>query len=303
MPMIEYVPKRFSAASEALIETAEQICREYARQGYDLTLRQLYYQFVSRDVLPNSTQSYRRLGSVVNDARLAGRIDWSHLVDRGRNLRGQQHWNDPAQIVRAIGSSYLTDRWDTQDIRLEVWVEKDALSGVVARPCREVDVDYFACKGYTSQSEMWSAGQRLARYERGGQATRIIHLGDHDPSGIDMTRDIQDRLRMFGARTEVRRIALNMDQVEQYNPPPNPAKLDDPRATDYIDQFGRVSWELDALDPTVLGQLIRDQVDQVRDMEAWNEATDVMEEERRNLTAVSEHWDRVSAFLDGIRGE
>jgi hypothetical protein len=300
MPKTVYVSKRFSASNEALIATAERICDEYARQGYDLTLRQLYYQFVSRDIIPNTLQSYKHLGSVVNDARLAGLIDWHHLVDRGRNLAGRQHWTDPAQIVRAIGVSYLTDRWADQETRLEVWVEKDALSGVIAGPCRRADVDYFACKGYVSQSEMWSAAQRLLRYEDAGQETVIVHMGDHDPSGIDMTRDIGSRLEMFGARTEVIRVALNMDQVDQYGPPPNPAKITDSRAGAYIDRFGRESWELDALDPAVLGAIVDDYVSRYRDMELWDAATERMEAERTHLSAVSDHWPQVERYLDTL---
>jgi hypothetical protein len=303
VPKTEYVPKRFSAEHLGIIDQADAICQQYQAQGLDLTLRQLYYQFVSRDLIPNTLQSYKRLGGIINDARLAGLIDWYHMVDRTRNLAGNSHWNDPAQVIRATQHAYLVDRWANQPVRLEVWVEKDALSGVISRPCRLADVDYFACKGYTSQSEMWSAAMRLKRYERTGQQTRIIHLGDHDPSGIDMTRDIQDRLRTFGARTEVKRVALNMDQVDQYNPPPNPAKITDSRAADYIDRFGHESWELDALEPTVMGQLIQEQVDAVLDTGQWADDTEEMERDRGHLVAVSDHWPAVRDFLDGLTAD
>lgn len=79
----------------------------------------------------------------------------------------------------------------------------------------------------------------------------ILHLGDHDPSGIDMTRDISDRLELFGADVEVKRIALNWDQIDEFTPPPNPAKLSDSRAGAYIAEYGDESWELDALEPTL----------------------------------------------------
>jgi len=300
VPRITYTPKRFSTEHREIIDNADRICREYRAQGLDLTLRQLYYQFVSRDLIPNTLQSYKRLGSVISDARLAGQIDWYHVVDRTRNLAGRSHWTDPAQVVRATQHSYLTDRWANQPYRLEVWVEKDALSGVINRPCHEADVDYFACKGYTSQSEMWAAAQRLIRYETKGQMTRIVHLGDHDPSGIDMTRDIQDRLMTFGSDVDVKRVALNMDQVDLYGPPPNPAKITDSRAADYIDRFGHESWELDALEPTVMGDLVRAEVAEVIDQEQWDADTAEMERERGHLVAVSDHWDEVRDFLDGL---
>ena len=119
-----------------------------------------------------------------------------------------------------------------------MWVEKDALVAVIQRPAVRNDVNFFACRGYVCQARGTARAIRRQRYARQGQRVVIIHLGDHDPSGIDMTRDVQDRLSMFGTSTEVRRIALNMDQVEQYDPPPNPAKMTDSRANDYADLHG-----------------------------------------------------------------
>ncbi|WP_431897830.1 hypothetical protein [Nonomuraea sp. bgisy101] len=299
MPRICYVPKDFRPSHVDIIERANSICAEYARQGFDLTLRQLYYQFVARGLIANKQTEYKRLGSIINDARLAGLIDWNYIVDRTRNLRGLSHWDSPDQIIRGTAYSYRTERWANQPNRVEVWIEKDALVGVITGICQQYDVDYFSCRGYTSQSELWSAARRLRGYEDAGQKTVIIHLGDHDPSGVDMTRDITDRLLLFGASTEVVRIALNMDQVEQYNPPPNPAKLTDSRATGYIREHGRSSWELDALDPTTLARLIEEEIWAWRDADQWDRDTQLMERERELLTAVSQRWAEVAEFVSG----
>jgi hypothetical protein len=296
---ISYVEKKFATSSLDIIATAETICRDYARQGFDLTLRQLYYQFVARGYIANKQTEYKRLGSIINDARLAGLLDWNYIVDRTRNLRGLSHWDDPESVIRSAAYGYRTERWDDQPNRVEVWVEKDALVGVIAGVCERNDVNYFSCRGYTSQSEIWGAAQRMRSYERAGQSPVVIHLGDHDPSGIDMTRDIRDRLALFGSHVEVVRIALNMDQVEQYAPPPNPAKLTDSRATGYIAEYGRSSWELDALDPSMLDRLIEDEIWQYRDVVAWNAATTAMEHERTLLNTVSERWSDVVEFVGG----
>jgi hypothetical protein len=301
MPKIAYVEKKFSTGSLATIRRAEEICREYADQGFDLTLRQLYYQFVARGWIANKQTEYKRLGSIVSDARLAGLLDWNYIVDRTRNLRGLSHWTSPGQIIRGSARGYLTDRWANQPHRVEVWIEKDALVGVIAGVCQRHDVDYFSCRGYTSQSELWGAARRLRRYEDRGQKPIVIHLGDHDPSGIDMTRDIAERLSLFEANVRVIRIALNMDQVEEYEPPPNPAKLTDSRAGGYIDRFGDSSWELDALDPTTLDTLISSEITSWRDEAQWERDTAAMEAERSVLTAVAHRWDEVSAFVqDGV---
>ncbi|MGW6459349.1 hypothetical protein ACWF94_26055 [Streptomyces sp. NPDC055078] len=297
MPRIAYTDIKFRSASLNLIRTAETICREYAEQGFDLTLRQLYYQFVARGYIANKQSEYKRLGSVVNDARLAGLLDWDYIVDRTRNLRGLSHWDNPASVIRSAAYGYRTHRWADQPYRVEVWIEKDALVGVITGVCQRNDVDFFSCRGYTSQSELWGAARRLARYEQQGQKPIVIHLGDHDPSGVDMTRDIADRLELFGADVDVRRIALNMHQVEQHRPPPNPAKLTDSRARGYIRQHGTSSWELDALDPTMLDRLIEDEIWAWRNASLWEAATEAMEHERALLQQVSRRWTDVVELI------
>jgi hypothetical protein len=297
VPEIAYIDKTFTRGSLAVIETARSICADYRRQGFDLTLRQLYYQFVARGYLPNKDTEYKRLGNIVNDARLAGLLDWDYIVDRTRNLRGLAHWETPSSVIDSAAYGYRTDRWASQPHRVEVWIEKDALVGVSSNACTRADVPFFSCRGYTSQSELWGAAQRLARYERSGQDPIVIHLGDHDPSGVDMTRDIGDRLALFGAHATVRRIALNMDQVNAYRPPPNPAKLTDARATGYIRRFGHESWELDALDPTTLDALITATIGEYRDQRIWDRDTAAMEADRELLTQAATRWEELAGYL------
>lgn len=282
-PLIKYVSKRFNPEHLKKIEQANTIIEEYQAQGFDLTLRQLYYQFVSRDLIPNTLKDYKNLGTIISDGRLGGLIDWNAIVDRTRNLQSNSHWDGPGQIVEACSKQFQIDKWEGQEYRPEVWIEKDALIGVIERVCRANDVAYFSCRGYTSQSEMWSASQRLMGHSDHGQTPVIIHLGDHDSSGIDMTRDIQDRLQMFmDVSVDVRRIALNMDQVKAYKPPPNPAKITDPRAKNYIKKYGSSSWELDALEPKLLEELIQDTVNELQDRDQWK--TKLKEEEKHRKT-------------------
>lgn len=294
MPKIEYVDKKFTAGSLKLIQIANDIITDYRAQGFDLTLRQLYYQFVSRNVIPNKQKEYNRLGSVINDARLAGLIDWNAIVDRTRFLRSNAHWTSPADIIRSSADQYQIDKWEGQEHRVEVWIEKDALIGVIEPICDKLDLPYFSCRGYTSQSEMWQAAQRLIRHSRGTPMAKpvIIHLGDHDPSGKDMSRDIQDRLDLFMEgravkHVRVERVALNMNQIEEYNPPPNPAKITDSRARAYIEQYGSESWELDALDPKVIAKLISDTVAQYRDDKLWNKRVRLEKRHKAELDKVA----------------
>ncbi len=301
MPRICYVPMKFQRKTLDLIAQSIAIIDEYTKQGYDLTLRQLYYQLVSRDVIANKQTEYKRLGGIISDARRAGLIDWYAIVDRTRNLRGGAHWESPASIIESAAGGYAIDKWSTQPHRVEIWIEKDALAGVFDRVSRELDIPFFSCRGYTSDSEMWVAAQRLRRYAEGGQDPIILHFGDHDPSGIDMTRDIEDRLRMFSlGHIEVRRLALTMDQVREHEPPPNPAKDTDARYEGYRELYGDESWELDALNPTILGDLARSEVEGILDHDEWANRQDQEDRERAGLELISNNYQAVTEFVRGL---
>jgi hypothetical protein len=292
MPKIAYIKKRFNKSSVAIISKANEIITEYAADGLGLTLRQLYYQFVARDLIANKQSEYKRLGAVISDARLAGLIDWYAIEDRTRNLKGMYHNTDPGDAVSDALRQFQLDHWNDQEYRVEVWIEKEALVGVIASICNKLDVPFFACKGYVSQSEMWSAAQRLIRYrDTHGQTPVIIHLGDHDPSGIDMTRDILDRQELFEGSNQIVRIALNMDQVRKHKPPPNPAKMTDTRCEGYVKKFGRSSWELDALEPRMLRSLIEKTVKKYRDEKTYKKTLKQEAEHRKVLERVVDKWE------------
>lgn len=293
-----FIERRFSKSSVAIINQANTIIANYQAQGFTLTLRQLYYQFVARDLIPNKQTEYKHLGSIINDARLAGLIDWAAIEDRTRNVRTIPSWDGPESIISAVVNQYKEDLWKGQPYRPEVWIEKDALVGVIEPVCTRYRVPHFACRGYSSQSEQYNAGKRFARYKKNGQVPVVLHLGDHDPSGIDMTRDNADRLSMFARLgVSVRRLALNMDQVDQYNPPPNPAKETDSRAADYIERFGESSWELDALDPPVIDALIAGELESMINQARWDTAKDREDIRRNLLNKVSLNWPDIEDFL------
>lgn len=288
MALEKFVNINFKGSSLVIIRQANEILKEMAEQGYTLTLRQLYYQFVSRDLLGNTQKNYKRLGAILNDARLAGRIDWSFIEDRTRNMRAAPHWDSPGDIVRAAANQFRYDRWEDQPNRLEVWIEKDALVGVIEPVCRRLDVGFFACRGYTSQSEQYAAGKRFEAYGNAEQQIHVLHLGDHDPSGLDMTRDNDDRLNMFCRHhVQVHRLALNMDQVKLYNPPPNPAKDTDARFSDYAEKYGEESWELDALSPATISELVENAINNLMDQDLMEAALEREATAKKKLEAVA----------------
>lgn len=195
MPKIEYKSIKFQQKSLELIRLVNQVVEEYQAQGYELTLRQAYYQLVARGYIPNNERSYKNIGNLINDGRLAGLIDWYSITDRTRNLRSNGHWDNPADVY-------------------------------------------------------------------------------------------------------VKRVALTMNQIGTYNPPPNPAKITDSRASKYIDEYGNESWELDALEPQVITDLITNEVTALRNDEIYRSVCDSEERGKDELRMIERNYDKAVAFLE-----
>lgn len=272
---------RFNKESLSLINTCDDVIENYQAQGLRLTLRQLYYQLVTVNAIPNNPTAYKNLASLVTSARMAGRLDWDAIEDRGRQPRSVSEFNGLRELMDAAFASYRLPRWKGQANYIELWVEKEALAGVLQPLAREHHVTLMVNKGYSSASAMYASSKRILEAchatleseaeedEKGNiiyppthnfddEQPVILYLGDHDPSGEDMVRDIHDRLVELGVNEiDVRKVALTTEQVKEYNPPPNPAKITDPRARKYIEKHGPVSWEVDALPPAELARIIR----------------------------------------------
>lgn len=254
-----FVDRKFTPEALAKIAQANQIIDQYAAQGLRLTLRQLYYQHVVANLIKNEERSYKNLGRLLSDARLAGLVDWGAIEDRVRVPRNPPEYDSLEELLDAALYSFRLPRWEGQDYYVELWVEKDALSSVLLPLAMDNHVTLMVNRGYSSQSAMYDASVRFRLKEQKGFESILLYLGDHDPSGEDMVRDVQDRLATFGSRVRVKKVALTMSQVQQYNPPPNPAKMSDSRAANYVAEHGAQSWEVDALPPNVLQQIIQDE--------------------------------------------
>jgi len=288
-----FIERTFSTSSMATITVVNAILTEYQQQGFKLSLRQLYYQLVARDYIENTVRSYKNLGNLVSNARQAGLVDWDMIEDRNRETNTPPHWENPAEIVESAARQFRIDKWKDQPAHIEVMVEKDALSGVLEPVCRRLDISITANKGYSSSSTMYEIGKRLWEKNIENKDITIIYLGDHDPSGIDMSRDVEERLtlysRVFGI--EFVRVALNYDQVKVLKPPENPAKETDARYSAYVKQFGRSSWELDAVEPVRLAELVTSAVAERRDEDLWEDALTKEEVMRGKLRAFVDQYD------------
>ena len=270
-------------ANQKRLETINEIIEEYADQGYVLTLRQLYYQLVSRDIIPNAKKEYAKLSGLLVKGRMAGVVDWSAIEDRTRTPFVPYWVHNIEDAINDTVRQFRFDRQRDQDVYIELWVEKDALSGVLKKITSKYHINLMINKGYSSCSAMHDAFKRLKRQNDNGKETHILYLGDHDPSGLDMIRDVRERLEEFGVYPLVKQIGLTMKQIKEFNPPPNPAKITDPRAKWYLAEYGNVSWEVDALNPKVLHQLVKDNVEKLIDMRKFRSLLKEEEKTKQKL--------------------
>jgi hypothetical protein len=260
----------FADSTLSLIDTMNKIIAAYVAKGFVLTVRQLYYQLVARDVIENTQKSYKRVTSIANDARLAGLMDWDAIEDRTRSFVRRQRWDNGKHIMNAAANSYHIDMWERQARRVFVIIEKEALVGVLTPTCNKLDTPILAARGYPSCTVLRDFAIEDILPSIDEQDITVLHLGDHDPSGIDMTRDLTDRISLFCRQpVELVRLALTMEQVEERQPPPNPAKTTDSRFKDYMERYGEESWELDALPPEYLVELVEREIQQRLDPDQW----------------------------------
>lgn len=285
-------PPRFHAASERLITTASEIASAQAAHGYKLTIRQLYYQLVACGAVENRDTSYDNLVALLTKARLAGVLDWDIMDDRSSGFVEQVRWNNGVDALYAAARNYHEDLWEGQEFRVFVVVEKEAIAGSLQRVCQDWDIPLLPARGYSSAIRLREFAKQ--RIMQASQTVVVLHLGDHDPIGIDMSRDLQERLTLFSreqVQIDFRRIALNMDQVDAQAPPPNPAKVTDSRYNAYRKQFGDKSWELEALSPAYLHKLVTDQVESLLDFNIWNQKCLQVEKTRMDIETVASAYE------------
>jgi hypothetical protein len=292
----QYKVIRFSDESLAMIQKMNEIVAGFMQKGFVLTVRQLYYQLVAQDLIPNSEKSYKRITNLVNDARTAGEMDWDAIEDRTRAFDRRTRWNSGREILQASAEGFHMDMWENQPCRPFVVIEKEALVGVLTKICRSYDVPLLAARGYPSGTVLREFATEDILPNIFDQRIVIIHLGDHDPSGLDMTRDLAERVAMFaefdthGHEVEVLRVALNMDQIKARKPPPNPAKSTDSRFSEYRRRYGDKSWELDALPPEYLVELVEANIQAQIDRHAWKTRRAHVESVRSQLAKIAESF-------------
>jgi len=264
------------ASYDEIVDAALDIFQQYDTA---ITLRQLYYRLVSRLLIPNTINSYKRLSRVMVKAREDGDVPVNCLEDRSRRGlgRGDIGYNSAEEYLKKkittlqdSWKSFTMPMWDDQPKNVMISLEKDALSRLVSREANRFSVRTFPTRGYPS----FSFVQEMSRYitnQLGGKPTMVLYFGDFDPSGVDIERDLSERLERYGAKDfTVQRIALTADQIKKYSLPPMPVKRSDARADSFLEEHGDRAVELDALDPNLLQTTVRKAVVKNINMRKWN---------------------------------
>lgn len=276
------VTRYWQTTKEEVVEHIIDIVNEYAEDDYTLTLRQLHYQFVKSNWIINHDTAYKKLGTILDDCRYAGVIDWYSIEDRGRIPYIPYSVRDPDHALQDTVDQYRLNRQLDQSTAVELWTEKDALSAILRRSTEKYHIQLVVNKGYTSSSAVYRSYQRIIQNVRNKQFTTILYFGDHDPSGLDMIRDIRERLTMMIQKgkhgikdasniLEILSIGLTMDQIKKHKLPPNPTKMTDTRSKGYIKKFGKTCWEVDALNPRTLTEIVELNITRQIDMGLYDE--------------------------------
>lgn len=333
---------------EEIINAIISIAKEYDRGGYILTLRQLYYQLVSRDIVPNHDKVYAKISSIKDDVVYNGLVDWNVFEDRGR-VPSIAYFEDSIEgALERTSKWYELDKQLEQKNHVEVWTEKDAISSILKRVTDKYTIRLVVNKGYTSSTAVYGAYTRFVECIKEGKKVVILYFGDHDPSGLDMIRDIKERLTfmfvngsqldeiveewwekeeksyydfmhlegfenigelfqsdldnsdlmrlfergqkaLFLAENDffnVVPVGLTMEQIKQYKPPHNPAKITDPRAKKYVEKYGAVSWEVDALSPPIMTEIVNNAILENIDIDILNNIKEREKEEKQKIIAL-----------------
>lgn len=284
---IETSPKKYRKPNERTLllwDAILQVMDEYDR----MSVRQLFYQMVSRGYVDKTEQAYKRVADASVQMRLAGRLPYRKIVDGHRERRKTFAHNGLSQALEAAADLYRRNYWINQPRHIEVWSEKDALSGIIHPICDEFGVTYVASRGFPSLTIRYQSAQDFKRL---GKPVTIFYFGDHDASGRKISDNLEEELRQHGADVTVLRMALEPQQIYQYRLPTRPGKKTDTRHAAFAKEFGDASVELDAMPPDVLADIVRRSILLAIDVDEWERVEEVEEMERVTMRSLAEaNW-------------
>ena len=259
-----------------------------AEAAQPITGRGIGYKLFAAGLIPSMAKSeMQRVYRLLRQAREEGTIPWEWIVDETRRLERVSTWDDPDQYARAVARSYRRDFWNQQPARVEVWSEKGTVRGVLAPVLDEFAVGFRVMHGFASATAVYDVAQ-----DDDGRPLIVLYVGDFDPSGMFMSEeDLPTRLEKYdGKHVELRRIALKREQTAGLLSFPATDKKTDKRYSWFVRIFGQRCWELDALDPNVLRDIVQAEIESEIEPDAWARCAAVNEAEQESLRHVLDEW-------------
>lgn len=280
-------PIKRTRRTRAEIEALDAALIEIVEQFSPVTVRQVFYQAVNRGLVPKSeAKGYRVVQRRLVALRESGEIPYGYIVDGTRYVHGYRRYNDLGEFTTYAAGLYRKDYWAASEVNVEVWLEKDALKGVLSPTVvNECGLDLYVTRGFASITYLQEAAEEI---EDDGRPTYVYVLTDFDPSGVSIAEKVEEELteRAPFSDITVERLAVNREQIERWDLPTRPTKTSDTRAGRFRRIHGTDSVELDAIAPDELRQLVRDAIDS--HMEPWRLAQFRMveQEERQTLKSM-----------------
>jgi hypothetical protein len=259
-----------------------------AEAAQPITGRGIGYKLFTLGLIPDmSRKSMQGVYRLLREAREQGDIPWEWIVDETRELEKCSSWSDPDAFVRVVSRAYRRDFWKQQPVRVEVWSEKGTVRGVLAPVLDRYGVGFRVLHGFSGATTIHAVAQ-----DDDGRDLIVLYCGDYDPSGMYMSEhDLPDRLSEYGGdHVELRRVTLKAEHLAGLPSFSASDKAKDTRYKWFVQNFGNHCWELDALDPNALRELVDQAIRAEIEQEAWDRCTVVERAEKQSILSVLESW-------------
>lgn len=270
-------------------------------EQHPMTIRQLFYRLVSVGAVQNNKKHYQMVIRIMTTARIDGRCSFDYIVDRSRPEYKSSVWDDAADYARTVMHGYRKDYWSLQPHHVEVWVEKDAIVGSIEEVTKELGVIIRVGRGFVSTTKVHDIAEHFSSIDK---PITVFYLGDHDPSGVCIERDLQERIRASGVDFTLWRLAIHSEDIGKFNLPPLRIKDSDSRSVEFRQVYGDDCVELDALPPGELRRRTRNAIESCIDMEIWRRSISVERVEFDSIKRTVSTWQNLPKADTGIvRGQ
>ena len=261
------------------------------RSYWPLTLRQVYYRLVAAGVIENNRGAYQMLSKIVSEMRVENILSWDCVQDKTRRISAKRGFEDGQTFVTASAQNFLRGYTrclvQGQERHVELWVEKDALSGIFEDVAWPYCLRVVTCRGYQSTTMLHGYAERASTALRAGQTPLVLYFGDFDASGVQMFESAQKKLESVHdlRGVQFKRVALTPEIIEASNLPLNSdaVKEKDPRTKAFREKYGDIAVELDALHPRELETLARNAIEDSIDMELFHQQREIEETEVQKI--------------------